>query len=136
MTYMDLSELKIKLEFDRITGSIKHHVYSTLGADRCDEISFFTEKELLNTELEKVVEMKSILSTGGDLPLDGLKDISRSLNKIKIEGYFIGPEEFLHVLYFLRISRNTRKYVSDLNREQDNSFELINGLVKDLFYNN
>lgn len=132
---MDLSELKIKLEFDRITGSIKHHVYSTLGEDRCDEISFFTEKELLNTELEKVVEMKSILSTGGDLPLDGLKDISRSLNKIKIEGYFIGPEEFLHVLDFLRISRNTRKYVSDLNREQDNSFEIINGLVKDLFYN-
>ena len=82
---MDLAELKIKLEFDRITGSVKHHAYSTLGEVRCDEIDFFTDNESLEKELDKVVEMKIILSTEGDLPLDGLKDISRCISKIKIE---------------------------------------------------
>ncbi len=132
---MDLTELKIKLEFGRITDSVKHHAYSALGENLCDEIIFFTDNEALNTELDKVVEMKIILSAGNDLPLDGLKDISRSLSKIKIEGYYISPEEFLHILDFLKISRNLRKFISDINREQDNSFELINGLAKDLFFN-
>lgn len=132
---MDLTELKIKLEFDRITDSVKHHAYSTLGEVRFDEIEFFTDSISLEKELDKAVEMKIILSTGGDLPLDGLKDISRSINKIKIEGYYISPEEFLHILDFLKISRNTKKYISDLNSEQDNSFELINSLAKDLFFN-
>ena len=132
---MDLAELKIKLEFDRITGSVKHHAYSTLGEVRCDEIGFFTDNESLEKELDKVVEMKIILSTEGDLPLDGLKDISRCISKIKIEGYYITPEEFLHILDFLKISRNTKKYICDLNSEKDNSFELINNLAKDLFFN-
>lgn len=132
---MDLTELKIKLEFGRITDSIKHHAYSALGENLCDEIIFFTDNEVLNTELDKVVEMKNILSAGNELPLDGLKDISRSLSKIKIEGYYISPEEFLHILDFLKISRNLKKFISDINREQDNSFELINGLAKDLFFN-
>ncbi|MBS1552559.1 MAG: endonuclease MutS2 [Bacteroidetes bacterium] len=132
---MDLTELKIKLEFGRITDSIKHHAYSALGENLCDEIIFFTDNEVLNTELDKVVEMKNILSAGNELPLDGLKDISRSLSKIKIEGYYISPEEFLHILDFLKISRNLKKFISDINREQDNSFELINGLAKNLFFN-
>ncbi len=79
---MENQELKNKLEFDRIVNRIKHFAYSDLGIERCDSINFYTEADLLETELDKVIEMKEILNTAGDLPLDGLKDIRKSVSKM------------------------------------------------------
>lgn len=129
---MQIHETKNKLEFDRIINRIKHHTYSEPGEGKCSEIDFFTEAFELERELDKVVEMKNILNTKGDLPLDGLKDIRNSINKMKIEGYFISPLEFLHILEFLRISRKMYRLISDAASED--KYKLIPELTKNLFY--
>ncbi|MCY7361105.1 MAG: endonuclease MutS2, partial [Ignavibacteria bacterium] len=132
---MLLKDLKIKLEFDGILKSIKHHTYSDLGISRCDEIEFFTNLSQLNTELDKVAEMKEILGTESDIPLDGLRDIRNSVSKMKIEGYFISPEEFLYILDFLRVSRKISKFISDLYKANNENYKLIYVLTKELFFN-
>ena len=132
---MLLKDLKIKLEFDGILKSIKHHTYSDLGISRCDEIEFFTNLSQLNTELDKVAEMKEILGTESDIPLDGLRDIRNSVSKMKIEGYFISPEEFLYILDFLRVSRKISKFISDLYKANNENYKLIYILTKELFFN-
>jgi len=129
---MQIDETKTKLEFDKIINRIKHHTYSELGEAKCIEVGFFTEASILEGELNKVVEMKDILNTMGDLPLDGLKDIRNSINKMKIEGYFISPLEFLYILEFLRISRRIKKLVSEATGE--GRYNLIPDLTKNLFY--
>jgi len=129
---MQIHETKIKLEFEKIISRIKHHTYSELGESRCDEIDFFTAGSVLDKELDKVVELKDILNTKGELPLDGLKDIRNSINKMKIEGYFISPIEFLYILEFLRISRKIYKLV--LEAAGEGSHNLTQGLTANLFY--
>lgn len=131
---MDNQELKNKLEFDRIVNRIKHFAYSDLGIERCDSIKFYTEADLLETELDKVVEMKEILNTAGDLPLEGLKDIRKSVSKMKIEGYFISPLEFLHLLEFLRVSRKVKKLTGELPKTAGIDTHLISVITDNLFF--
>lgn len=131
---MFIQEAKNKLEFDRIINKLKHYTYSETGEERCDQIRFFNDVTELNTELDKVCEIKEILNLINELPLDGLKDIRRSVSKMKIEGYFITPLEFLHILDFLRVSRKIKKTISDLDRSEKEQFPLISNLTRDLFF--
>ncbi|MBL8007329.1 MAG: endonuclease MutS2 [Ignavibacteria bacterium] len=132
---MLLQETKIKLEFEKILDSIRHYTFSDLGRIRCDSIDFFADTESLNRELDRVLEIKEILAIEGGLPLDGLKDISRSVSKVKIEGYFISGEEFLNILEFMRVSRKLKKMISDLNRDNNQKYCLTYELTKNLFVN-
>lgn len=131
---MNLSEVKSKLEFDKITGRILHYTYSPLGADKCVEIEFITDLNDLRTELDKVAEMKNILSLEGDLPLDGLKDIREIISKIKIEGFFISPSDFLDVLEFLRISRKLKNFFSMLSKRNDTNEGYCFKIAGNLFF--
>lgn len=131
---MNLNETKSKLEFDKIINRISHHAYSPLGSDMCNEIEFFTDKGTLSDELDKVAEMKNVLSTEGDLPLDGLKDIRDILNKIRIEGYFISPAEFLDVLDFLRVSRKLQNFISAVKKRDETELKHCIETVRNLFF--
>ena len=131
---MFIQEAKNKLEFDRIISKIKHYSYSETGEEKCDNLPFYTDASVLEKELDKVCEVKDILNVEGELPLDGLKDIRRSVSKMKIEGYFISPVEFLHILDFLRVSRKVKKTISDLNAAEKESYPLIYDLTRELFF--
>ncbi|MDQ3194213.1 MAG: endonuclease MutS2, partial [Bacteroidota bacterium] len=131
---MPINETKKKLEFERIVKRIKHFTYSDLGSEKCDVIEFYSDAGNLEYELNKVVEMKEILNITNDLPLEGLSDIRRSLEKIKIEGYFITPSEFLRILDFLRVSRKLKKTISDVSGSGKENFGLINDLTDNLFF--
>lgn len=131
---MHIQESKIKLEFDRIINRIKHYAYSDLGTEKCDEIDFFSDITILENELDKVSEMKEIINSSGDIPLDGLKDIRTPVNKMKIEGYFISPGEFLAILDFLRVSRKVKKLIAGLAHDNEGDYDLIFTLTDNLFY--
>jgi DNA mismatch repair protein MutS2 len=131
---MNLKDIKAKLEFDKIINRIRKNCYSDLGLSECDGIDFFTDENLLNLELNRVLEMKEMINSFGYLSLDGLKDIRKSLNKINIEGYFITPEEYLHIFDFLKISRIIRKNIDEYNREDRDRFGLLWSLAANLFY--
>ncbi|HMQ68728.1 MAG TPA: endonuclease MutS2 [Ignavibacteria bacterium] len=131
---MFIQETKNKLEFDRIISKIKHYSYSVTGEEKCDHLPFITDTTELDKELDKVCEVKDILNIEGELPLDGLKDIRRSVSKMKIEGYFISPAEFLNILDFLRVSRKVKKTISELNASEKESYPLIFDLTRELFF--
>ena len=130
---MNKEDIKSKLEFGRIISRIKHFTYSEPALEKCESMEFYTEIISLETELDKVVEMKEILNVAGDLPLDGLKDIRKSLSKMKIEGYFISPLEFLYMLEFLRVSRKLNRMISDISKNDSYKIELISGITENLF---
>lgn len=131
---MFIQEAKNKLEFDRIISKIKHYTYSETGEEKCDQIRFFTDASELNRELDKISEVKEILNVAGELPLDGLRDIRKAVSKMKIEGYFISPLEFLHILDFLRVSRKVKKTISGLDRSEKEKYPHISELTEELFF--
>ena len=131
---MNLTETKNKLELEKILSKIRHYTYSELGCSMCDDIEFFTDKTILETELNKIIEMKELLNITSEIPLGGLSDIRSSMNKIKIEGHYVGPEEFLRILEFLRVSRKIEKLVRDISKTEKDKFNLISGLTQNLFF--
>lgn len=131
---MHIQETKSKLEFEKIINRIKHYTYSELGREKCEEIDFYTDTAILETELDRVLQMKEIINLSGDIPLDGLRDIRNSISKIKIEGHFISPDEFLLILEFLRVSRKINKLISEITKNEESNFILISDLTKNLFY--
>ena len=130
---MNKEDIKSKLEFDRIKGRIKHFTHSEPGLEKCESMEFYTDIISLEKELDKVVQMKEILNVAGDLPLEGLKDIRKSLSKMKIDGYFISPLEFLYMLEFLRVSRKLNRMISDISKNDSYKIELISGITENLF---
>ena len=105
---MDIKEVKSKLDFDSVLIRVERYFYSALASSKCEELEFMSHRELLESELRKVVEMKELIIHSGDLPLDGLSDIREVLNKIRIEGHFVAPEDFLRIHSFLVVSNDDR----------------------------
>jgi len=121
------------LEFERILDRVKYHIYSGLGMELCENISFITSKFQLEEELNKTSEMKDILSREEYLQLDGLQDIRSTLSKLKIEGSYIPSIEFINILSFLRISRTVKSYFSRFNIGGEYDYTIIPKITIKLF---
>jgi len=131
---LDIKDIKAKLDFDSVIARVERYIYSGLGSSNCEELEFMTDRSLIETELRKVVEVKELLINSGDLPLDGLSDIRLILNKIRIEGHFVAPEDFLNILSFLIASRRLRKHVLDANDSTDGSFPWVAAYCSSLYF--
>ena len=130
---MELSLVKEKLEFDKVSGKVRHHITSGLGERLLDNIKYFTDKYDLEHELDKVTEAKELIHYDGGIDLAGLKDISGVLKKLKIEGHYVSPEEFLWILEFLRVSRKMKEYFRKKAKDGGDKFILLPKLAEPLF---
>ncbi len=130
---MDLNTAKEKLEFNIVTDRVRRHITSGLGERLLDNIQFFTDKYDLEFELDRVSEAKELIHFDGGIDLSGLKDISGVLKKLKIEGHYVAPEEFLWILEFLRVSRRMKQYFSSKERNEDDKFPKLIKLAGPIF---
>lgn len=130
---MDLITAKEKLEFNIVTDRVRRHITSGLGEKLLDEIKFFTEKDELEYELDRVIEARELIHFDGGIDLSGLKDISLVLKKLKIEGHYVAQEEFLWILEFLRVSRRMNQYFSSKSRDSEDKFKKLVKLAEPLF---
>jgi len=121
------------LEFEKILNRIQAYLYSGLGEELCENVSFFTNKDALQSELDKTSEMKDILTREEYLQLDGLQDVRKTLSKLNVEGSYIPSSEFLSTLTFLRISRLTKSYFSRINIGGEYDYKLIPKITAELF---
>lgn len=77
-----------KLEFDRIKQIILQFATSQLGKEQIEDLSPYTNKNIIERELKLTVEMKDILAYDDPFPIDGIKDIRIALRRCEIEGSF------------------------------------------------
>lgn len=130
---MDLQTAKEKLEFNIVTERVRHHITSGLGERLLDEMEFFTDAGDLERELDRVWEAKELIHFDGGIDLSGLKDISVVLKKLKVEGHYVSPMEFLWVLEFLRVSRKMKQYFAPKGRDDEEKFIKLAKLAEPLF---
>ena len=85
------------LEFDKIITFLKYYVTSPQGHKLCERLSPLTNPRDIKTLLSEVTEMKEILTIHDDIPIHGIKDIERVVNRTRVEGFYLEPQQLQEV---------------------------------------
>ena len=117
MIYPDNFENKI--EFDAIRRMLKEYTLCRLGEERVDDMQFMTDFKSINSRLDEVVEFVRMLQLEQNFPSDHYFDVREPLQRIRIEGMYMGEEE----LFSLRRSLDTISRMLTLLRKQGNGSE-------------
>ncbi|MFQ3597658.1 MAG: endonuclease MutS2 [Chloroherpetonaceae bacterium] len=123
---MNLAE---KLEFDKILAYVGKLCLSEMGRARLSESQPFLTLPALETELERVRELKLLMESGEELPIATLHDTRDILKKLAIEENFLQPAELLKVGAALRTASLLKKFVFNRN----DVFPTLNALTENLW---
>ena len=119
-----------KLEFHKILDRLSQLVSSEPARARVSHISPLTDLSVIQLELERVSEAKTLLIVEGTLPLDGIKDIQTSLKKSTITNHFLNPLELIEIASTLRAARTLSAFFS----KRRDSTPQLSSLAGELFY--
>ena len=86
-------------------------VYSETGDERCRTLPFLSDPEVLRRELERVTEMRDLLSYDDPLPLRRFPNLLPTLKKSSVSGAFLNGRELLDVQDLLSLSRQILCYM-------------------------
>ena len=92
-----------RIEFDAIRRMLMEQCLCQLGRERVDEMQFLTDYGAIDTRLNEVVEFMLMMQVEGNFPTDSYYDVREPLQRIRIEGMYMGAEE----LFSLRRSLDT-----------------------------
>ncbi|PZN08232.1 MAG: endonuclease MutS2, partial [Bacillota bacterium] len=103
-----------RLEFPKIIELLAAQASFSLGAERCRGLRPLTDPEAVRRRQAETEEAARLLEGGGEVPLAGLADIRRPLQRAT-KGGVLSPEELLQVASTLRGARRLRGFL--LQRE-------------------
>ena len=103
-----------RIEFDAVRRMLKEQCLCQLGRERVDEMQFMTGFAVVDTRLNEVVEFVRIMQVEEGFPSDFFFDVREPLQRIRIEGMYMGAEE----LFALRRSLDTIGRILSLLRKQ------------------
>ncbi len=100
-----------KLEFDRVLQRVVRYTSSEPGASFLKNVQIETAHEIISRELSTVSEMKSLLESESEIPIDGIFPIAPTLQKSSVDGALLSGLEIHHVGSTLRASRLIRSFL-------------------------
>ena len=103
-----------RIEFDAVRRMLKDECLCQLGKERVDDMQFMTDFAAVDTRLNEVVEFVRIMQVEEGFPSDFFFDVREPLQRIRIEGMYMGAEE----LFALRRSLDTIGRILSLLRKQ------------------
>ena len=103
-----------RIEFDAVRRMLKEQCLCQLGRERVDDMLFMTDFAAIDTSLDEVVEFVRIMQVEEGFPSDFFFDVREPLQRIRIEGMYMGSEE----LFALRRSLDTIGRILSLLRKQ------------------
>jgi DNA mismatch repair protein MutS2 len=106
---MDDRSLKV-LEFYHLLETLKSFSTSPLGRKRCEALRPSTNIASIQDRLTEVMELKEILETVGDLPIQGLKDIEGILRKLEVEGSVLEVQELIDIYQQIELCKGLRRF--------------------------
>jgi DNA mismatch repair protein MutS2 len=112
---MDDRSLKA-LEFYHLLDILKEFSISPLGRRRCEALRPSKDLPSIQSRLAEVMELKEILKTQGDLPLEGLKDLEPILRRSEVEGTVLGVQELLDIYRQIELCRGLKRFFQKLDR--------------------
>lgn len=106
------------LEYDKLKLLLKQYTASELGNARVDSLVPSDSLDTVQNLLKLCSEVKNFHELSGWIPLDGLRDISLSLQKASITGAILDADEFLDVVKVALLPSIIRKKFKDQDRSE------------------
>jgi DNA mismatch repair protein MutS2 len=103
------------LEYDEIVNLLKGFASSELGRRDCEKVYPLTNLQQAEGLLTEVTALREILEGGADLPLHGIVDIELVLQRARIEGAILLPQELLAVVASVRASNALKRFFRELS---------------------
>ena len=109
-----------KIGFDVVRNLLSDKCLSSLGQNRVAAMSFSDDYDKVHRLLTQTAEMLSLLTSGLDLPIDHIYDVTASLKSIQAQGSLLTPAELYRVRMSLETISRVRAFFSRSD-EQGNS---------------
>ena len=106
----DTSQL---LELDVILENVAALTVSPPGRERVASLFAMTDVALLQMELNRVTELRSIIDYDDPFPLSPFEDLRPVLRRAEVLGAFLQPDAFMHLHRFLITSRKVKQYFDE-----------------------
>ncbi|MBC8043906.1 MAG: endonuclease MutS2 [Rhizobacter sp.] len=100
-----------KLEFTKILGYTERLTLSELGKSKLGDAHPIVSLAALDLELRKTNELKNLLQSGEDLPVQTLPDTREAYQKLGVAENFLSPRELLQVADSLKAASQLKKFV-------------------------
>jgi len=98
------------LEYHKVTGIVAEYAASEAGKTAVLSLLPAVDRETVTTRLQETKEFTRILQSGEAPPLDGIFDIRSVVNKLKVSGSILSPEELLHTALTLGAGRRVKQF--------------------------
>ncbi len=122
MQYIYPEHFEEKVGFDRIRTMLFSRCLSTMGKEWTEEMQFVNQFEVITNRLGEVNEFVRIVREVENFPSSHFYDLRSALNKIKVEGRFLEPEELFDLK---RSLESVRAIVLFFKKQEDNVFPLL-----------
>lgn len=117
------------LEYDKIRALLKKYTASQLGTARVDTLAPSTDVDKIRYLLTLCSEAKNFHQEYGGVPLNGLKDIRKSLTHAAKVGALLDAEELLDVRKVAQIPADIHRAFEKRDREEfPNLFAIVDAL--------
>ena len=124
-----VSSVEQALEYDKIRALLKKYTASQLGTARVDTLAPSTDVDKVRYLLTLCSEAKNFHQEHGGVPLNGLKDIRKSLTHAAKVGALLDAEELLDVRKVAQIPADIHRAFEKRDREEfPNLFAIVDAL--------
>ena len=124
-----LSSVEKALEYDKIRALLKKYTASQLGTARVDTLTPSTDVDKVRYLLTLCSETKFFHQLYGGIPLNGLKDIRKSLTHAAKIGAILDAEELLDVRKVAQIPTDIHRAFEKRDRKEfPNLFAIVDAL--------
>lgn len=118
------ADLEQKLGFDQVRTMLRNYCLCDLGRRNVDEISFSSDLTVINTRLQRVWELQTILQKGDAFPFSNYFDPEQYIPLISVEGGFLEEEAFHFIILSLQSIFAARTFLDKQKEEYPFLYEM------------
>ncbi|MDD8019072.1 MAG: endonuclease MutS2 [Bacteroidota bacterium] len=100
-----------KLDLPKILHRIQSYASSELGIEAAEQIEPCSDLNSISIEHNRVSELRRILESEEQFPIDGIKDIRSSVQHSKVENNILSAKELLNIGLTLQVARSIKSFI-------------------------
>ncbi len=120
-----------QLEFDKIRDLLAEKCKSAFGKEKAFSLRIHTRREIIQVELQRTSEFKSLLEQGQYFPNEDNLNLSREVKLLGLPGAVLGAEQFLQIR---KLADALRQVFHWFDRERRLAYSGLASVIQDSYY--
>src|SRR5450631_754866 len=120
-----------QLEFNKIRDLLTEKCKSVYAREKASSLRIHTRKELIEVELQRTAEFKSLLDLGQYFPIEDTLNLSREIKLLGLPGAVLSGEQFL---WIRKLAEALRQVFHWFDRERRLAFAGLASVIKETYY--